>query len=261
MKRNATIGSANPHAKVFVGERTTIGFNSIIMASKCISIGSDCMIAPNVYIVDSNHGTTSDQLFNTQNNKVESVKVGDNVWIGSGVIVLPGVTICDNVVVGAGSVVTRSLTEPGTYYGTPAKKDSTIDFICVARQTSKRFPNKIFAEIDGRPLISIIIEKLEIIQSGIIFAIPDNSENDELYNYLVGKSISVIRGSEDNVLERFCKASENSDADFVQRVNCDNLLFDTNYFVQMHDIVRKNSEFNLFTNTQCEIIPAKVLKL
>lgn len=122
IKRNATIGSANPHAKVSIGERTTIGFNSIVMASKCISIGSDCMIAPNAYIVDSNHGIKSDQLFNKQNNEVESVKVGDNVWIGSGVIVLPGVTICDNVVVGAGSVVTRSLTEPGIYYGTPAKK-------------------------------------------------------------------------------------------------------------------------------------------
>ncbi|MDC0122157.1 acyltransferase [Planktomarina sp.] len=122
VKRNATIGCANPHAKVLIGERTTLGFNSIIMASKCISIGSDCMIAPNVYIVDSNHGTQSDQLFNTQNNKVESVKIGDNVWIGSGVIILPGVTICDNIVVGAGSVVTRSLIEPGTYYGTPAEK-------------------------------------------------------------------------------------------------------------------------------------------
>ena len=88
-----------------------------------------------------------------------------------------------------------------------------VQSLFVLPTTLKRFPNKIFAEIDGRPLISIIIEKLEIIQSGIIFAIPDNSENDELHNYLVGKSISVIRGSEDNVLERFCKASENSDAD------------------------------------------------
>lgn len=122
VKRNATIGSANPRAKVYIGERTTIGFNSIVMASKCISIGSDCMIAPNVYIVDSNHGTESDEFFNTQSNKVERVKIGNNVWIGSGVIVLPGVTICDNVVVGAGSIVTRSLTEPGIYYGTPAKK-------------------------------------------------------------------------------------------------------------------------------------------
>lgn len=132
------------------------------------------------------------------------------------------------------------------------KKVSTIDFICVARQTSKRFPNKIFAEIEDRPLLSIIIEKLETIQAGIIFAIPDNYENEELYNYLVGKSISVVRGSEDNVLERFCEASQNSDADFVQRVNCDNLLFDPNYFRQIHDIVKENSEFNLFTNTQCE---------
>ncbi|MDC0122156.1 hypothetical protein OAH99_00475 [Planktomarina sp.] len=131
------------------------------------------------------------------------------------------------------------------------KKDSTIDFLCVARQTSERFPNKIFAEIDGRPLISIIIEKLKIVNAGIIFAIPENNQNDKLCNYLIEKSIPVVRGSEDNVLDRFCKASQYSDADFVQRVNCDNLLFDPDYFSQMHDIVRKNSEFSLFTNTQC----------
>ena len=131
------------------------------------------------------------------------------------------------------------------------QRSSTIDFICVARQTSKRFPNKIFAEINGRSILSIIIEKLTISHADIIFAIPDNNQNDELHNYLIEKSISVVRGSEVNVLDRFCKASQHSDADFVQRVNCDNLLFDPNYFVKMHDIVRKHDEFKLFTNTHC----------
>ena len=86
-----------------IGERTTIGYNTIIMASKSISIGSDCMIAPNVYIVDSNHGMLSDRLFNIQQNSTDSVKLGDNVWVGAGVIILPGVTICDGVIVGAGA--------------------------------------------------------------------------------------------------------------------------------------------------------------
>ena len=83
------------------------------------------MIAPNVYIVDSNHGMLNDRLFNIQQNSTDSVKLGDNVWVGAGVIILPGVTIGDGVIVGAGSVVTRSL-EPGTYYGNPAKNTKPL---------------------------------------------------------------------------------------------------------------------------------------
>ena len=122
LKRNSLVGSANEDAIVKIGERTTIGYNSIIMASNHIAIGSDCMIAPNVYIVDSNHGFEENKPFNLQPNVVKSVRLGNNIWLGAGVVVLPGVSICDNVIVGAGSVVTRSLLDPGIYYGTPAKK-------------------------------------------------------------------------------------------------------------------------------------------
>lgn len=50
------------------------------------------------------------------------VKVGDFVSIGTGAIVLPKVSICDNAVIGAGAVVTKDITEPGTYVGVPAKR-------------------------------------------------------------------------------------------------------------------------------------------
>ncbi len=51
----------------------------------------------------------------------KSTKIGKNVSIGSNATILP-VTICDNVVIGAGSVVTKSITNPGIYAGNPAKK-------------------------------------------------------------------------------------------------------------------------------------------
>lgn len=133
----------------------------------------------------------------------------------------------------------------------PQKSNSLIDFVCVARQTSTRFPNKIFADISGRSLLSIIIEKLNMTGAGIIFAIPDNHENDQLFNYLVDQEILVVRGSETNVLDRFCQASMKSKAQYIQRFNCDNLLFDPNYVIKVHDIVKKNKDYNIFSNTHC----------
>ena len=51
----------------------------------------------------------------------KSTKIGNRVSIGSNATMLP-VTVCDDVVIGAGAVVTKDITEPGTYVGNPAKK-------------------------------------------------------------------------------------------------------------------------------------------
>jgi len=55
-----------------------------------------------------------------------ATKIGDRVSIGSNATVLP-VSICDDVVIGAGSVVTRDITEPGIYAGNPARKKRDIE--------------------------------------------------------------------------------------------------------------------------------------
>ncbi|MEQ8907581.1 MAG: DapH/DapD/GlmU-related protein [Vicingaceae bacterium] len=52
------------------------------------------------------------------------VKIGDSCFFGAGSTILPGVEICDNVTIGAGAVVTKTITEAGTYVGIPAKKIS-----------------------------------------------------------------------------------------------------------------------------------------
>ena len=80
VKRNSVVGSAIKHAMVSIGERTTIGYNTIIMASKSISIGSDCMIAPNVYIVDSNHGMLNDQSISY--NKIVQIVLSLGIMYG-----------------------------------------------------------------------------------------------------------------------------------------------------------------------------------
>ena len=56
------------------------------------------------------------------------VKIGDNVWLGAGVIINPGVTIGDNSVIGSGSVVTKDIPEDSIFAGNPAKFIRKIDY-------------------------------------------------------------------------------------------------------------------------------------
>lgn len=121
-KRNSIVGVAKKDAFIKIGHETTIGFNSIIMASESIVIGENCMIAPNVYIVDSNHKTEKGKNYNEQANVTSKVKIGDNVWIGSGTCILAGAKIDDNTVIGANSTVLRGFYPSAIYVGSPARK-------------------------------------------------------------------------------------------------------------------------------------------
>jgi acetyltransferase-like isoleucine patch superfamily enzyme len=121
LKRGAIIGAATPEAHVSLGENTTIGYSAVIMASKSIKLGRNVMIAPFVYIVDSNHQMEKELPFNQQENVSNSISIADNVWIGAHTIILAGVTICEDCVIGANSTVTKSIEIPGTYAGNPAK--------------------------------------------------------------------------------------------------------------------------------------------
>jgi len=59
--------------------------------------------------------------------RMGEIRVGDNVFVGLGSIILPGVSIADDVVVGAGAVVARSIDEPGVWVGNPPRKTMTIE--------------------------------------------------------------------------------------------------------------------------------------
>ena len=121
IKSNAQICACNNSAYVSIGDRTTIGYYSFIYSSFSISIGNDCMIAPFVYIVDSNHGTELGINMNKQENNTKEVVVGNDVWIGANVTILPGVVIEDGAVIAAGSVVNSNVTKNSIFGGVPAK--------------------------------------------------------------------------------------------------------------------------------------------
>ena len=100
-----------------IGDRTRIQSHSFICS--LVTIGNDCFIGHGVVFINdlfSNGGPAGGDT-----TKYKSTNIGNNVSIGSNATILP-VSICDNVVIGAGSVVTKTITSAGTYFGNPAKK-------------------------------------------------------------------------------------------------------------------------------------------
>ncbi|HXG81557.1 MAG TPA: acyltransferase [Sphingomicrobium sp.] len=104
-----------------IGTDAFIGPGSIIVAAERVDIGHDALIAAHVTIRDQDHRSEPGTPYRLQGLESAPVRIGDNVWLGAGVVVVRGVSIGDHCVVGANSVVTRSL-PPGTRaVGAPAR--------------------------------------------------------------------------------------------------------------------------------------------
>lgn len=121
VKEGARICSCNEKAVIRIGKNTTIGFHNFIFASERIEIGDDCLIAPFVYIVDSNHRIDRNQKINEQSNETAAIVIGNDVWIASHVTILKGVRIGDGAVIAANSLVNRDVESYTIVGGSPAK--------------------------------------------------------------------------------------------------------------------------------------------
>lgn len=102
---------------VKIGKNCKVQSHSFIC--ELVTIGDDTVIAHGVMFINDLFSTGSPA--NGDKNLWKSTTIGNNVSIGSNATILP-VSICDNVVIGAGSVVTKNITEAGIYVGNPAKK-------------------------------------------------------------------------------------------------------------------------------------------
>jgi maltose O-acetyltransferase len=105
---------------LFVGARTFANYGLVALDVVCITIGDDVQIGPNVQLLTPKHPLDAAE----RRAKWESgapITIGDNVWLGGGAIVLPGVTIGDHTVVGAGAVVTHDLPANVVVAGNPAR--------------------------------------------------------------------------------------------------------------------------------------------
>ena len=114
---------------IILGNNCEINMNCVFLDCNYITIGDNALIAPGVHIYTVFHPINAKERFNVNKNegfpfaisKTAPVTIGNNVWIGGGSIILPGITIGDNVTIGAGSVVTKSLPCNVLAYGNPCK--------------------------------------------------------------------------------------------------------------------------------------------
>lgn len=109
-----------------VGENFYANVNLCILDGAKVCIGDNAFIAPNVGIYTAGHPLDATR----RNQGLEyayPVTIGHNVWIGAGVIILPGVTIGDNCVIGAGSVVTKNIPANSLAVGNPCRVIREID--------------------------------------------------------------------------------------------------------------------------------------
>jgi acetyltransferase-like isoleucine patch superfamily enzyme len=105
-----------------IGERVFINQGASIVAHHAISIGDDCRIGDYVAIYDTDHHPIEEGA----EVRRAPVRIGTNVWIGRGAIVLPGVTIGAHSVVGAGAVVASDVEERTLVAGNPARPVRTL---------------------------------------------------------------------------------------------------------------------------------------
>lgn len=109
--------------KIEIGKNSYVGpYCFLGTDDHTLMIGRDCMIGAHCYLITENHGMSQGKLpYHEQGFVGADVTLGNNVWLGAQVVVLPGVTIGDGAIVGAGAVVTRDIPRGERWGGVPAR--------------------------------------------------------------------------------------------------------------------------------------------
>lgn len=111
---------ANWGCHTHLGNNVYANFNLTLVDDTDIYIGDSVMLGPNVVLATAGH-PVDPELRRLVYQFNQPIHIGNNVWLGAGVIVLPGVTIGDNSVVGAGSVVTKDIPANVVAVGNPCR--------------------------------------------------------------------------------------------------------------------------------------------
>ena len=120
-----------------------------------IYVGNRVLIGPNVVISTANHPLNPElRRYELQYNR--DVHIGDNVWIGTGAVVLPGVSIGNNSVIGAGSVVTRDIPDSVLAVGNPCRVLRDIG------ESDREFYSRWDDRIDWENLSDVFSAKMDL---------------------------------------------------------------------------------------------------
>ena len=108
------------YGAISIGDRTFVNVDAVMLDVAAISIGAACQIATRVQLLTATHPIDPEPR-RIGWEYAEPITIADNVWLGGGVIVCPGVTIGQDTVVGAGAVVTKDLPAGVVAAGVPAR--------------------------------------------------------------------------------------------------------------------------------------------
>lgn len=131
ISKNCTIGkytriSCGDNGRIIIGENVLIDDFVYIMAHEKIEIKRNTKIAAFTFITDFNHKfKDKTSSLRDQGYETKPVEIGENTWIGTHAVILPGVKIGNRAVIGAGSVVTKSIAQNAVAVGNPAKEINT----------------------------------------------------------------------------------------------------------------------------------------
>ncbi|WP_281763592.1 sugar O-acetyltransferase [Neptunitalea lumnitzerae] len=103
-----------------MGNNVFINFNFVLLDCCPVTIGNNVFIAPNVQMYTATHPLDLEER-KAHQGQAAPITIGNDVWIGGGCIILPGVTIGDGCTIGAGSVVTKSIPPHTVAFGNPCK--------------------------------------------------------------------------------------------------------------------------------------------
>ena len=124
-------GSKQDDVKLKLGKNCKIGDNVHFVASENVTVGDNCLMASNIFISDTNHGSNEDPSKTSPDERPLTscpVAIGNNVWIGEGACVLPGAKIGDGCIIGAHSIVKGEIPSYTIVAGAPAKVVKKYNF-------------------------------------------------------------------------------------------------------------------------------------
>lgn len=121
IEHNVFLKIVDDNATLTIGDHAFIGTGSEIDVALSVTIGAHALIAPNVFITDHTHNHAAGARLDEQGSRNAAVVIGDDAWIGTRAIILPGITIGSGAIIGAGAVVTKDVPPNAIAAGVPAR--------------------------------------------------------------------------------------------------------------------------------------------